>query len=79
MGTCPYCQTSSRVDPDAFTFERVLVAKPLGTFSLSGLTAKGPTWRQRQDYLARVDHEATMRASMEQLERMWAQAPEEEA
>lgn len=40
MATCPECGSSSRVDPDAITVERVLAAKPLGTFSLGGSMMK---------------------------------------
>lgn len=37
------------------------------------LMVEGPTWQQRQDELAQIDHKATMKASMEQLERMWGE------
>lgn len=40
MATCPQCGAKSREDPDAFVIERVLVAKPLGTFSVSGAQMK---------------------------------------
>ncbi len=40
MATCPNCHTSSRQDPDAITVEKVLVAKPLGTWSVAGQSLK---------------------------------------
>ena len=40
MATCPSCGTKSREDPTAMTVEEVLVAKPVGTFSLAGVGMK---------------------------------------
>lgn len=40
MGTCPNCGTSSRVSPEGFTTETILIAKPIGTVLLSGSTIK---------------------------------------
>jgi hypothetical protein len=40
MATCPKCKTSSRVDPGALVVEEVIVAKPVGTFSLAGAQMK---------------------------------------
>lgn len=40
MATCPQCGNSSRVNPGSMVIEEVLVARPLGTFSLSGSTLK---------------------------------------
>lgn len=40
MATCPSCGAKSREDPDAFVVEKVLVARPIGSFSLSGSTFK---------------------------------------
>lgn len=40
MGTCPNCGISSRVAPQGFTAEQVLVAKPVGSVLLSGSTMK---------------------------------------
>lgn len=34
--------------------------------------ADPPTWRQVQDQLVQVDHRATLRASLDELERLWA-------
>lgn len=36
------------------------------------LAGEAPTWRQRQDELAQMDAKATMRATLEQLEKQWA-------
>lgn len=38
--------------------------------------AEGPTWRQHQDELSQIDAMATMKASMEQLQEMWADTDE---
>lgn len=40
MATCPQCGAMSREDPDAFVVEKVIVARPIGSFSLSGNTFK---------------------------------------
>lgn len=40
MATCPNCRTSSRTDPDAFSVEEVVQAKPIGSFSLAGAQLK---------------------------------------
>lgn len=40
MATCPNCNTSSRTDPDALSVDRVLEARPLGTWSLAGAQLK---------------------------------------
>lgn len=40
MATCPECKVSSRVDNTAMSVDEVLVAKPLGTWSLSGVQDK---------------------------------------
>lgn len=48
MATCPECGTSSRVDPTAITVQEVLVAKPLGTFSLAGVTDKRSAYTRLQ-------------------------------
>jgi hypothetical protein len=40
MATCPVCKTSSRQDGTAFSVTRVLIAKPLGTWSVSGTQMK---------------------------------------
>jgi hypothetical protein len=40
MATCPECGVSSRVDSTAFSIEKVLVFKPLGTWSVAGQQMK---------------------------------------
>lgn len=59
------------------TLRRVMPHVQLEGSNLEGLheafMATGPTWRQRQDEMSQIDYPATMKASMEQLERMWAE------
>ena len=40
MATCPRCYVSSHQDPDSFTEEPALVARPIGSFSLAGAQMK---------------------------------------
>lgn len=40
MATCPDCGVSSRINPSGFALEQVIVAKPLGSFSLAGAQTK---------------------------------------
>lgn len=40
MATCPSCGTSSRQDPRAIEIAEVLIAKPVGTWSLAGAQPK---------------------------------------
>lgn len=40
MATCPKCGKSSRDDDDLMTLEPVMVAAPIGSFSLSGAAMK---------------------------------------
>jgi hypothetical protein len=40
MATCPNCGVSSRSDSAAITVQKFLIAKPLGTWSVSGSQMK---------------------------------------
>lgn len=40
MATCPACGQSSRAEPGLMTVEFVLVASPIGSFSLAGAQDK---------------------------------------
>lgn len=40
MATCPKCKVSTRITPGAMRVEPVLVARPLGSFSLAGAQMK---------------------------------------
>lgn len=46
MATCPSCQVSSRVEPNALVVEEVIEVKPLGTFSLAGVQMKASANRR---------------------------------
>lgn len=63
------------------TLRRVMPHVQLDRSNLVGLheafMATGPTWRQRQDEMSQIDYPATMKASMEQLERTWAEMDEQ--
>ena len=48
MATCPSCAVSSRTDAEAIEVTRILVAKPIGTFSVSGSTMKTVAYERYQ-------------------------------
>lgn len=62
------------------TLRRVMPHVQLDRSDLKGLhevfMATGPTWRQRQDELAQIDVEATMKANIAQLDQMLADTDE---
>lgn len=46
MATCPECGARSRDDETAFVVEPVLVAKPLGTYSVAGAQMKASAYER---------------------------------